>query len=57
MTQLADRVQQVKQLKDEKSRTSKFSKTKVAYVKVDSIEHSSDSEYEYVRRMRSMWPN
>ncbi|XP_050909477.1 uncharacterized protein LOC127123288 [Lathyrus oleraceus] len=48
MVQLADRVRQVERLKAENSRTSRFRKKKVAYVKVDNIENSSDSEYEYV---------
>lgn len=48
MAQLADRVRQVERLKAEKARTSKFSKKKVAYVEVDNIKNSSDSEYEYV---------
>lgn len=29
-------------------RTTKFTKNKVAYVEVDNVENSSDSEYEYV---------
>lgn len=49
MAQLADRVRQVKRLKAEKARTSKFSKKKVAYVEVENIENSSESEYEYVK--------
>lgn len=48
MTQLIDRVRQVERLKAEKAITSKFNKKKVAYVKFDNIENSSDSEYEYV---------
>lgn len=35
MAQLADRVQQVERLKAKKDRTSKFSKKKITYVKVD----------------------
>lgn len=48
MTQLYDRVRQVKWLKVELVRTSKFSKKKVDYVEVDNQGNSSDSEYEYV---------
>lgn len=48
MAYLADRVWQVERLKDEKDRTSKFSKKKVAYVELDNIGKSSDSKYEYV---------
>lgn len=49
MAQLADRVRQVERLKDEKARTSKFSKKNVAYVEVDNIRNSSDLKYEYVK--------
>lgn len=42
MAQLADRVRQVKRLKAEKVRTSKFSQKKVAYVEVNNMGNSSD---------------
>lgn len=45
---MADRVRQFERLKAEKVRTSKFTKKKVAYVEMENIGNSSDSEYEYV---------
>ncbi|XP_050890799.1 uncharacterized protein LOC127096248 [Lathyrus oleraceus] len=48
MAQFANRVRQVERLKAEKVRTTKFSKKKTSYVKVNNIGNSSDSEYECV---------